>query len=175
MKVSSCGSANPVNVTYVENGSNKGWNLQHCKGSGGPGHYPVLKAPFDETPTFTFSITNAPGVTFDATAPVWVTVGTNKPTQLDPGLISPVQGAGTRTISFADLNNYNGGDAVTLTYMLRFSNNTATDPIIQNGGCCRSGYSAFLPTTNEMFAIELGLAFLAGVVITLIVRRFRRG
>lgn len=176
MKVQSCNNSNPVNVTYVAEGPNAGWNLQHCLTSGGPGHYPALSAGFNDQPTFKFDITNLPGVTFAATNPVWVTVGANKPTQLDPGLINSIQGAGTRSLSFKDLNNYNGGDPATLTYTLRFSNNTATDPIIQNGGCCHIiNQPGFLPMTETAFLIDLAIAFIVGVILTLVVQRLRRG
>ena len=147
-----CTSANPVKLTYVSQGSNQGWNLQHCLTSGGPGHYPSLSAAYNEQPTFNFEITNQPGVNFDSTTPVWVTVGTSKPTQLDAGLITSITGAGTRNLSFKDLNNYNGGDPATLTYTLRFSDGTATDPIIQNGGCCKAT-TGFLPSTTAQFML----------------------
>jgi hypothetical protein len=160
----------PVKVSNVANGPNKGWNLQHCLESGGPGHYPVLSAAYNDHPTFTFQIVGQKMVYF-ANDPVWVAVGTAKPTKLDAGLIGPVSGAGTRTISFQDLNHSTGPQ--TLTYTLRFSDGTATDPIIQNGGCCHV-VNSFLPTTTETFVVELAIAFLVGVLVAIAVQRLRR-
>lgn len=168
-----CNSTDHVKAWYVPQGANKGWNLQHCLVAGGPGHYPVLSADYNTQPTFAFDITNVPGVTFDSTAPVWAQVGTSKPTSLQVGVLSGIQGGGTRTLSFKDNNNTNNGNPVTVTYVLRFSDGTYTDPIIQNGGCCHVSNS-ILPTNTSTFIVELAIALLIGVLITFLVQRFRR-
>ena len=172
-----CSNSEPVNVTYVPQGANQGWNLQHCLESGGPGHYPVLSAAYDEHPTFTFNITNLPGVTFAAADPVWVQVGTAKPTAPDPALLAHIQGAGTRTLSFQDVN---GGPTATLTYTLRFSNGSATDPIIQNGGCCQVATTPGGGTSGAWYASSnfwtgLVIGFAAAVILAVIIRWVRRG
>jgi hypothetical protein len=174
----SCGSKDPVKLIYIDQGTNKGWNIQHCLEAGGPNNYPHLNANYNDQPTFTFEIQKGAngGQVHFASDPVWVGVGTAKPTGLTAGLIDQVSAGGTTSLSFRDLNNYNGGDKVTLTYVLRFSDGSYTDPIIDNGGCCHQvNHSGLLPTTTTAFVIDLAIAFFVGVLVALAVRRLASG
>ncbi|HEY6048061.1 MAG TPA: hypothetical protein VIV07_03340 [Sphingomicrobium sp.] len=170
-----CDNKEAVKVTYKDQGSKKGWNISHCGVDGGPGSYPHLKAGYDESPTFSFQIHGAGpggGQVYFAPDPVWVGVGTAKPTKFDSALLDNVSGAGTTTLTFHDPNNYNGGDAVTLTYILRFSDGSYTDPIIDNGGCCHGViHPGLLPTTTTAFIADLAIAFFVGVIVALLARR----
>jgi len=192
--------ANPTQVTLtpqVNKGQTK-WQMQITGGqSGGYGAYPVVTLPkgHQGDPTdvhFVYTIQNPPGSTWkfakDADA-LWVTSQPNDPTgpSTDPHV--PVGSIHTQNpnpsnpatadtqLTFTDAN---GGKAATLHYTLNFVNgsqkSSTLDPIIQNGGCCmvanELGAGGF---STEAFAGYLVLAFVVGIIATLLVQRvFRR-
>ena len=81
--------------------------------------------------------------------------------------IHDISGGGTPNLSLKDHN----WDAGTIKYTLNFNNAPSIDPIIQNDGGGPTVRQNFLPTTTSAFAIDLGIAFLVGIVVALIVRR----
>lgn len=77
-------------------------------------------------------------------------------------------GQGTTSLSFKDHN----WDQDTLNVVLKFNNAPAMDPIIQNGGGGPPNMAvSYLPTTIAAFGVDMALALVLGVVITLIARR----
>lgn len=86
--------------------------------------------------------------------------------------ITNINGNGTTSLSFMDHNL----DVGALKYSLNFDNAPSIDPIIQNGGG-GPGFTrqpSFLPTTTTAFVIDLGIAFVVGVIVALVVRRLAR-
>jgi hypothetical protein len=119
--------------------------------------------------------------------PMWVHPGQSCPTSkvFDsagqiPGnkvtVVSPTK------ITFQDLNNNNPHNPpLNLAYQLNFVRNgvpvTPIDPIIQNGGCCMvtEGPGLGGTTLSSTTLIEyVALAFLAGVIVTLVVQAVMR-
>lgn len=94
----------------------------------------------------------------------------------NPMLVPPTEeihhltGKGTATIKFKDHN----WDAGSIKYILNFDNALSIDPIIQNGGGGPPhralGFISF-PTTTQQLVIDLGVAFILGIIVALIVRR----
>ena len=172
----------------VDAKGNVSWTL--CNGKcGGPGSYPTTTVPKNAGATsFTITITdtNKTGVVF-AGDPMWVQPGQSCPTSkiFDsagqiPGnkvtVVSPTK------ITFQDLNNNNPHNPpVDLAYQLNFVLNgktvTPIDPIIQNGGCCMvtegPGFGG-TALSSTSFIAYVALAFLAGVVVTLVVQAIMR-
>ena len=84
--------------------------------------------------------------------------------------IKIISGPGTSPLVFKDHNL----DKETLKYTLNFNNAPSIDPIIQNGGGGppRMAHALIpLPTTQQQLAIDLGIAFILGIIVALIVRR----
>lgn len=107
------------------------WWMSYGTQSGGPGSYPQVTVPNGTNANFKYTIINTPGVTFGSD-PIWIQAGTTKPTQ--PGVdghFNVPPGQNGTTLNFHDNNKGNGE---TLSYVLRFSDGTTLDPIINNGG-----------------------------------------
>ena len=104
------------------------WQLFHDQ-AGDPSASSV-SVPKGDTGLFSYKIVGSSGVKF-ASDPIWITSGTAKPTQTGvDAQITNVSSGGTNKLTFTDGNT----EATTLTYILRFDDGTATDPIINNGG-----------------------------------------
>jgi hypothetical protein len=190
-----------VDVTLtpqVKNGQTK-WQMQIPGGqSGGYGAYPTISLPrgHQGDPTdahLVFTIANPPGSTWkfakDANA-LWVTSQANDPSAPSTDPHVPVGSIHTQNpnpsnpatadtqLTFTDNN---GGNAVTLHYTLNFVNgsqkSSTLDPIIQNGGCCMVSEGPGFGGTalsSTSFIAYIALAFVVGVVVTLVVQRLMR-
>lgn len=172
---------------YVQNGVTK-WNLDIVDdghgsngGKGKFGSYPVLNVEPGQVNThLTITIVGGQGWTFphDGNA-IWITdQGTSDPTGPVPlpATIKSIQvfndGSGLRLLD----TNY-PKDAQTLHYTLNFVNgsqkSSSLDPIIRNGGCCPGGGGNIVTLSTTAFIVDLGIALLVGVLLAIIVQRFR--
>lgn len=173
---------------YVQNGVTK-WNLKIVNDAGCPtdgnggGHYPVLNVcPGQLHTILTIAIVNGQGWTFprDGSA-IWITdQGTSYPTGPVPlpATIKSIQvfpnGSGLRLVDTNHKQN-----AQDLYYTLNFVNgsqkSSTLDPIIRNGGCCPGGggFTNTITLSTTAFVVDLGIALLVGVLLALIVQRFR--
>jgi hypothetical protein len=111
----------------------------------GPGHYPGLSVPYNQTASFTFQIVAPPGVNFTTDGPFKAKPGGNG--KSDFGDQFDVSAGGGRSLTVSDMNgqklkkDYKGGD---YHYELHFSNGTTLDPVITNGGCCQAAPTGYL-------------------------------
>lgn len=122
----------------------KEWRMALNQGMAqGPGQYPTVDVPYNQTADLTFQILNPQGVTFAATDPFGAKpVNNGKKDFKDQFTVSA---GGGRTLTVTDHNGqklkqkYLGGD---YHYALHFSDGTTLDPVITNGGCCsEKGFS----------------------------------
>lgn len=123
---------------------------------------------------------NDPFASQDGNGAIWI----QPPPKTNPmhpvfdtaGQIATVTRATDTKIVFKDQNS---GSPVRLTYQLNFTMKgspvTPIDPIIQNGGCCVGvHHPGFLPSTPAAFVIELSIAFIIGILVTVAYERLRR-
>lgn len=167
----------------IDNGGQK----EEC--GKGDGNYPdVTLAKGGGSYHFKVSITNDQtglGIKFADTDPLLIKKG--EPVDPTKKQIDQINGHGTSVLKFRDKNDMpdkNNPAPVVITYGLNFTDKdghtvTAIDPDITNGGT-----NIIVPEDGGRFwggnadysqmLLPLGLAFIAGIVLTLIVQRFMR-
>lgn len=126
------------------------WHMT-CNGQDyGPGNYPNMSVPYNNTATFSFTITQ--GANF-AASPIGVLAGSNKPPHAGVGNGQINVTTQTPTVlTFTDSNNVKGHNQ--LNYVLYFGDQTKLDPIIDNGGCCGGvSHGGFFQSEAFMIAI----------------------
>lgn len=143
-------------------GGSKVWWMSDGTKSGGPGSYPAVNVAAKTNADFTYTIKNTPGVTF-SNDPIWIQGGTAKPTQhVVDGHFNVPPGQNGAKLGFHDNNK---GNPQTLTYILRFSDGTSTDPIVNNGG---GG-----PGFHDNIVWYVGAAVILAIIVAVIVK-FRK-
>lgn len=134
----------------------------------GKGNYPAIKVDFDDLGDIIFIIQNPKDATFASNRPFIPKPGKQNPADFWDQF--SVTGGGTDTLFVKDLNankdgtHYAGG---TYTYELRFTDKPALDPIITNGGCCKTSLQS-----NLVYYSVGAIAILA--LIVLVVRPMLR-
>ena len=154
---------------------------------GGAGNYPAINLPAKSGAWnihFTVTDTNQTGVIFAADPDAMQIQPTangypQKGVYTGSGQIEPYNRQSDTKIKVHDNNSQQGHQL--FTYQLNFTLNgksvTSIDPIIDNGGCCQLESSFWSETRalfgNPVFDVWLGIAFLAGIAATLVVRAVR--
>ena len=130
------------------------WNMSIDGKAQAPGAAPPLHAPKDISPDFSFSLVNAPNITFAS----FLTPAENK----EIHSVSKV--AGMTTFTFKDHNK----DAGDIPYAILFNGGPKLDPIIDNGG---GGTGFYLSGPLVQYG---GYALAAAVIIFFVVRRMMK-
>ena len=140
--------------SFNGNGQFQQWNMGIDGKSQAPGTTPPIHAPKDTSPDFSFTLQNAPNITFAS----FLTPAENK----EIHSVSKVDG--TTTFTFKD-HNKDSGD---LPYEILFNGAPKLDPIIKNDG----GGTGFFPSA---FMVEYaGYALAAAVILFFVARGMMR-
>jgi hypothetical protein len=148
---------NTIAVTLTPGTSGNGqfeWNMSVDGKAQAPGTTPPIKADHGTSPDFSFTLQNAPNITFAS----FLTPAENK----EIHSVSTV--AGTTNFTFKD-HNKNTGD---VPYEILFTGAPKLDPIIKNGGGGTGFYSS---ATMVEYA---GYAIAAAVILFFVARRMMR-
>jgi hypothetical protein len=148
---------NTIAVTLTPGTSGNGqfeWNMSVDGKAQAPGTTPPIKADHGTSPDFSFTLQNAPNITFSS---FLVPAGT---TEIHH--VSQVSGA--TTFTFKD-HNKNSGD---IPYEILFNGAPKLDPIISNGG---GGTGFYLSPHMVEYA---GYAIAAAVILFFVARRMMR-
>ena len=163
-----------LKLTYKDREWRMAKGMQNAEGKG---DYPVLEVLESHKGEFTFKITNQDKVTF-AEDPFGPMAGAKNPPDFKEQF--SVTKAGPKKIVVEVLNadpkdptaDYAGG---VYTYELRFNNAGKLDPIITNGGCCKT----LVATSDGMSLVSepaaaAGIALGAAALVVLLAARWSR-
>lgn len=147
-----------------QNAATKNWSLTYDGVTGtNQSNYPTIVLDENSGPQFlTFTITGSSGAKFSGD-PIWVAQGA-KPNQKSQHAQIPawqVKGGGKKLVVF-DWND--NPQKTNLYYRLNFDDNSALDPIIQNGGGT-GGQPIHEQIDYGTFAVVALVAFLIGMLV----------
>ncbi|MEO7654219.1 MAG: hypothetical protein ABIS23_00865 [Sphingomicrobium sp.] len=157
-----------LKLTYKDSKWRMAKGMENAKGKG---EYPVLEVKKDHVGKFTFKINDQDNVTF-ADVPFAPMAGANNPTDF-AGQFTVKKESPKKIV--VDVLNATPGDPEaeylggTYTYELRFDGATTLDPIITNGGCCRTTMQSDMAFLAVGAVALLALIFL--VVRPMLARR----
>lgn len=141
------------------------WKMaKNMENAQGKDNYPAIKVDFDDLGDIIFIIQNPKDATFAATNPFVPKPGKQNPKDFWDQF--QVSGGGTDTLLVKDLNNSKDGSKYpggTYHYELRFTDKPALDPIITNGGCCK--------TTLQSNLVYYSLGAVALVALAVLILR----
>jgi len=148
----------------LQGGGTEWWMAQGNNTARGPGNYPTLTVSSDDTGEFTFTVLYPAGVTFARTNAFGPKAGAQNPPDFwDQFTVSP---GGTKSLVVKDANAnkaggpYAGGDYY---YELHFSDGSTLDPVITNGGCCRT-----ISTHYSIAYLAIGVVALVAIWVLLV-------
>jgi hypothetical protein len=130
------------------------WNMSVDGKAQAPGTAPPIKADHGTSPDFSFTLQNAPNITFSS---FLVPAGTTE-------IHNVSQVSGATTFTFKDHNK----DAGDVPYVILFNGAPKLDPIISNGGGGNGFYE------SDTIVEYAGYAIAAAVILFFVVRRMMR-
>jgi hypothetical protein len=162
-----------LKLTYKDREWRMAKGMQNAEGKG---DYPVLAVGESHTGEFTFKITNQDHVTF-TDDPFGPMDGAKNPPDFAQQFTVTEKGPKKIVVKAHNANpidptkDYPGG---VYTYELRFNNADRLDPVITNGGCCKSLLSSGGNMSLVSEPAGVGIALGAIALVVLVAARWRR-
>lgn len=162
-----------VKLTYKDGNWRMAKDMEIAKGKG---DYPVLTVKESKEGQFTFKIAHGDGVSF-ADQPFGPMAGADNPPDFAEQFSVSKVDAKKIVVDVRNANpkdpgaDYAGG---VYTYELRFNGAPTLDPIITNGGCCKTLVSSGGTMSLVSEPVGVGIALGAVALVVLVAARWRR-